>query len=532
MPDVQQVSKSRLGQSEGTSGTRSTRRFDRLEPIIRHDLPASIVVFLIALPLSVGIAIASGAPVLSGLIAAVVGGIVVGFIGGSPLAVSGPANGMMVVTVGLIAQFGWKVTCLITVAAGFLQLIFGLSRIARAVLAISPVVVHAMLAGIGITIALQQTHVLLGGASHTSSWENVVELPAQIIDSHKPGVFLGLLVIATMIAWRWAPAKLAAIPGPLVAIVIATVISVVFPFELARITLTGSPLDAFQLPGLPDGNWSAIAISVVTVAFIASVESLLAAVSIDRMHHGTPTNFNRELAGQGIANMTSGMIGGLPIAAAIVRSSANVQAGARSRASTIMHSVWILVFTLFFAGLIQQIPTAALAGLLVFVGIRLLQPAHIETAMRNGDLAIYLVTVAGVVFLNLMQGVLIGLVLAIAVTAWRVMWFRIHAEPAGDEWRVIVAGAGTFLSVPRLTHVLAGIPEGETATVIMSVIYLDHAAHQAIADWQGRHQATGGVVHILGGVHTGHRARLAMADLVDPETPEQMPRLARDTQDV
>ncbi|BCI91309.1 hypothetical protein NIIDMKKI_65150 [Mycobacterium kansasii] len=142
--------------------------------------------------------------------------------------------------------------------------------------------------------------------------------------------------------------------------------------------------------------------------------------------------------------------------------------------------------------MIQQIPTAALAGLLVFVGIRLLQPAHIETAMRNGDLAVYLVTVVGVVFLNLMQGVLIGLVLAIALTAWRVMWFRIHAHPAGDEWHVAVEGSATFLSLPRLTQVLASIPAGKTVNVTMSVIYLDHAAHQAIADWQRRHQATGG----------------------------------------
>lgn len=495
-------------------------RADRVRSVIQHDLPASIVVFLIALPLSVGIAIASGAPVLSGLISAVVGGIVVGLLGGSPLAVSGPANGLMVVTFGLITQFGWRVTCFITVAAGVLQLIFGLSRIARVVLAISPVVVHAMLAGIGITITLQQTHVLLGGASHTSSWEDLVELPGQILEAHKPGMFLGVLVIAIMVAWRWAPAKLAAVPGPLVAIVVTTIISLVFPFHLNRITLTGSSLDAFELPALPDGTWGAVAISVITVAFIASVESLLGAVSIDRMHHGPPTNFNRELAGQGVANMTSGMIGGLPIAAAIVRSSANVQAGARTRAATIMHSVWILIFTLFFTGLIQQIPTAALAGLLVFVGIRLLQPAHIETAMRNGDLAVYVVTILGVVFLNLMQGVLIGLALAIALTAWRVMWFRIHAQPSGDEWRVVVAGACTFLSLPRLTHVLATIPAGQTVTVIMSVSYLDHAAHDAIADWQRRHQATGGEVHIRGGVHTGHRALRAMDDLIEPEEPE------------
>lgn len=118
-----------------------------------------------------------------------------------------------------------------------MQILLGFSRVARAALAISPVVVHAMLAGIGITIALQQTHVLLGGESHSTAWANVVELPAQIVGAHRPGVILGLLVIAIMVAWRWAPAKVAPVPGPLVAIVVVTVVSVVFPFHVSRITL-------------------------------------------------------------------------------------------------------------------------------------------------------------------------------------------------------------------------------------------------------------------------------------------------------
>ena len=186
---------------------------DRLRSILRHDLPASLVVFLVALPLSLGIAIASNAPVLAGLIAAIVGGIIVGAIGGSPLQVSGPAAGLTVVVADLISDFGWGVTCLITAAAGVLQVLLGLSRVARAALAISPVVVHAMLAGIGITIALQQAHVLLGGKSKSTAWHNVIELPVQVIGAHRPGVLLGVLVIAILIAWRWVPAKLAARPG-------------------------------------------------------------------------------------------------------------------------------------------------------------------------------------------------------------------------------------------------------------------------------------------------------------------------------
>jgi carbonic anhydrase len=496
---------------------RSVSQSDPLRSILRHDLPSSLVVFLVALPLSLGIAIASGAPVLSGLVAAVIGGVVVGALGGSPLQASGPAAGLTVVVADLISNFGWGAACSITVAAGVLQVLLGLSRVARAALAISPVVVHAMLAGIGITIALQQTHVLLGGKSKSTAWHNLIELPGQVIGAHRPGVLLGALVIVILIAWRWVPAKLARIPGPLVAIVGVTIISVVFPFHVRRIKLDGSPLDALQLPHIPDGKWCAVALGVITVALIASVESLLSAVSVDRMHNGPRTDFNRELIGQGAANVVSGAIGGLPVTGVIVRSSTNVTAGAKSRASTIMHGGWILLFTLPFGALVQKIPTAALAGLLIVIGVQLLKPAHIQTAVKHRELAVYVVTAVSVVFLNLLHGVMIGLAVAIALTGWRVIRAKVEAKPVGDEWCVNVEGTCTFLSLPRLTRVLASIPSGTTVTVTISVNYLDHAAHQAITDWQRQHRATGGTVQICGMAETGQRARPALVDPVEPE---------------
>ncbi|MEE2854243.1 MAG: SulP family inorganic anion transporter [Actinomycetota bacterium] len=494
-------------------------RLERLRGIIRHDLPSSLVVFLVALPLSLGIAIASGAPVLAGLIAAIVGGIVVGSLGGSPLQVSGPAAGLTVIVAGLVSDFGWGITCLITVAAGVVQVLLGLSRVARAALAISPVVVHAMLAGIGVTIALQQAHVLLGGKSKSSAWHNLIGLPGQIIGAHRPGVILGVLVIVILVAWRWVPAKVRRVPGPLVAIVAVTVISVVFPFHVRRINFEGSPLEALRLPDLPHGNWGAVAIGVITVALIASVESLLSAVSVDRMHNGPRTDFNRELVGQGAANIVSGSIGGLPVTGVIVRSSTNVNAGAKSRASSIMHGVWILLFTIPFAGLVEEIPTAALAGLLIVIGIQLLKPAHIETAMKHGDLAVYVVTAVSVIFLNLLHGVMIGLALAITLTGWRVIRAKIEATPTDDGWRVSIEGAAcTFLALPRLTRVLASVPQGATATVVIAVHYLDHAAHQAITDWQQQHEATGGAVAIHGGTETDQRD--ARPSSVEAETSE------------
>lgn len=469
-----------------------------MESLLRYDLPASLVVFLVALPLSLGIAIASGAPALAGLIAAIVGGIVAGALGGSPLQVSGPAAGLTVIVAGLVAEFGWKVTCAITVLAGVLQVLFGLSRIARAALAISPVVVHAMLAGIGVTIALQQIHVLLGGESQSSAWRNVTELPAQILDAHGPGVILGALVIGIMVCWRWVPGPVGRVPGPLVAIVTATAVAAIFSFDVDRVTLDGSLLNAIALPSLPDGNWGAFATGVLTVALIASVESLLSAVSVDRMQSRAPrTNFDRELIGQGSANIASGALGGLPVTGVIVRSSTNVTAGARTRASAILHGVWVLVFALPFAGLAEQIPMAALAGLLVMIGIQLVKRAHIETARRTGDIAVYAVTILGVVFLNLLEGVLIGLALSIALTVWRVVRTRIVAESTDEAaWRVVIEGSCSFLSLPRLTGVLAAVPPGTSATVELSVDFIDHAVHEAIEDWRRQHEAAGGTVDI------------------------------------
>lgn len=468
--------------------------------ILRYDLPASLVVFLVALPLSLGVAVASDAPPLAGLIAAVVGGVVAGALGGSPLQVSGPAAGLTVIVAALVGQFGWAVTCAITVCAGMLQILFGLTRLGRAALAISPMVVHAMLAGIGITIALQQIHILLGGESHSSALHNIAKLPVHLIGADAAGLAVGLLVIAIMTLWRWAPAAIRVVPGPLVAIVAGTVVTAAFSLKVPRIDLNGSLVDALQLPSLPGGNWGAFAVGVLTVAMIASVESLLTAIAVDRMQTRVRSNLDRELVGQGAANLISGAIGGLPVTGVIVRSSANVSAGARTRASNMLHGIWVLVFAVPFAGLIHQIPTAALAGLLVVIGVQLVKLSHIETARRNGDIAVYLVTLIGVVFANLLAGVLAGLTMSILLTAWRVAHARINALPSGDgHWRVTVVGSCTFLSLPRLHRELETVPPGAVVTLEMSVNYLDHASREYIDGWRRQHEATGGTVHAATG---------------------------------
>ncbi|MEU0500934.1 bifunctional SulP family inorganic anion transporter/carbonic anhydrase [Nocardia sp. NPDC005998] len=472
---------------------------DRLTSILRHDLPASIVVFLVALPLSLGIAVASGAPVAAGLIAAVIGGVVAGLLGGSVLQVSGPAAGLTVVVAESINQFGWRITTFIVVAAGVLQILFGLSRIARAALAVTPVVVHAMLAGIGITIALQQIHVLLGGSSHSSAWTNVTQLPSQLLSLHGDDAIVGVVVIAIMLGWRRMPAKLQVVPGPLVAVLVGTVLSLVLPFEAERIVLNGSLFDAIGLPQLPSGDWSAVALMILTIALIASVESLLSAVAVDKMHTGKRTNFDRELIGQGSANVLSGLLGGLPVTGVIVRSATNVQAGARSRASAVLHGCWILLFSVALAGLVQQIPKSALAGLLIVIGIQLVKLAHIKLAKRTGDLLIYAITVVGVVFLNLLEGVIIGLALAFGLLLWRVVRVAVTAEqiPGSQRWLLTIDGSCTFLALPKLSTEFAKVPAGVDVTVEMTVDFLDHAAFEAIEEWVRQQESGGGTVDFV-----------------------------------
>jgi carbonic anhydrase len=458
------------------------------------------VVFLVAVPLSLGIAAASGAPVMAGLIAAAIGGIVAGTLGGSPLQVSGPAAGLTVIVAGLIEQFGWPATCAITAAAGVLQALLGFARVGRVALAIAPVVVHAMLAGIGIIIVLQQTHVLLGAEAGESAWQNVLALPASIASLDHQAAVLGVAVILLLLGWKYMPASLRRVPAPLVAVVAATVLSLPFKSDVDRITFDGSLLDALSLPQLPEGHWGAVVLGIVTIALVASVESLLSAVAVDRMHHGERTDFNRELLGQGAANVTSGMLGGLPITGVIVRSATNLEAGARTRKSAILHGVWVLVFSLLLAGVIELVPVAVLAGLLIVIGVRLVKVADFTTARVTGDLAVYAVTLLTVVFVNLLAGVLTGLGLAVGFVLWRVVRSGIHAEPLGERheqrWRVVIDGSCCFLSLPRLSRVLASVPSGSHVTVELEVDFLDHPVHDTLDAWRRRHVSNGGAVEI------------------------------------
>ncbi|WP_237742595.1 SulP family inorganic anion transporter [Actinopolymorpha alba] len=464
---------------------------------MRHDLPASLVVFLVAVPLSVGIAVAAGAPVIAGLVAAGVGGIVAGALGGSALQVSGPAAGLTVIVAEITLQYGWAVTCLITALAGLIQIALGLSRVARAALAVSPAIVHGMLAGVGIVIALGQLHVVLGGASQSSAVRNLLDLPGQIVEPHSADVAVGLLTIVILLLWPRLPATMRRVPAPLVAILGVTLVAILLGLDSERLRLPDDPLQALVLPRLPEsGAWQGVLLAAVTVAMVASVESLLSAVAVDRLHSGPRVRLDRELIGQGAANVFSGALGGYPVTGVIVRSSANVGAGARTRMSAVLHGVWVVGFTLLLGGLLEYIPLAALAGLLVYVGVQLVNVHHIRNLVNHREIAVYAVTAGGVVVLNLVEGVLLGVGLAVLLALRRMTRAHIRTENQGNYWHVVLEGSLTFLAVPRFIAALAAIPRGAHVDLDLNVDFMDHAAFDALHSWRLDHERLGGKVDI------------------------------------
>ncbi|MEV4350748.1 SulP family inorganic anion transporter [Actinoplanes sp. NPDC049596] len=481
--------------------------------VFRHDVPASIVVFLIAIPLSLGIAAASGAPLLAGLVAAVVGGIVVGALGGAPLQVSGPAAGLTVIVAGTIADYGFAATAAIVALAGGVQILLGLARLGRAALALSPAVVHGMLAGIGLVIALSQIHVVLGGAPQSDAWHNLRELPAQIAGIHGASVLLGLLTIGLLLLWPRL-VRTSLLPAALIAVVVTTVVASVIGADVQRVELPDHPLSELVFPRWPDAGIGEIALAVLTIALVASVESLLSAVAVDRMHDGPRADLNRELIAQGAGNTASGLLGGLPITGVIVRSSTNVGAGARTRASAILHGVWVALCVLLAASMLEMIPMAALAAVLVVVGLRLISLAQIRTYARHRELPTYLITAVGVVATDLLTGVALGLAAAVVVMLWRVARCEIRSFASGesDEWVVSLTGTLAFVGSGRVARTLAAIPAGRSVAVELHLDYLDHGAFQIIDDWREAYSKAGGTVAIRethdGWFHKATRGRL------------------------
>ena len=472
------------------------------------DVSASIAVFLIALPLSLGIALATGAPLQAGLVAAAVGGVVAGRLGGAPLQVSGPAAGLTVVTAELIQRYGWRTTCAITVLAGLAQLGLGLLRVARTALAVSPAIVHGMLAGIGVTIAVAQLHIVLGGTPHSSVLLNLRDLPAQLARVQTAALSVSALTLCLLLAWPRLPGRagrlLRVVPAPLVAVTGATTSAALLGFGLPKVDLPS--WSSHALAGLPEGPALGLIAAVLTITLVCSVQSLLGAVAVDKMVAARPAlsgrvrraDLDRELLGQGAANVVSGTLGGLPIAGVAVRSTANVNAGAVSRNSTMLHGVLVVIAALLMVPILELIPLASLAALVMAVGIQMVSLHHIRTVTRHREVLVYAVTTVGVVFLGVLEGVALGIGMAVAVALHRLTRTRItHHEKEGVH-HVHVRGQLTFLAVPRLSRTLHLVPQGGHAVVELDGSFMDHAAYESLQDWQSTQTAHGGTVELVG----------------------------------
>lgn len=485
---------------------------------LSRDFFASIVVFLVAVPLCLGIAIASGLPPTAGIITGIIGGLIVGSISGSPLTVSGPAAGLVVIVADIVAEFGLAIYGVIVLGAGVLQILAGVFKLGVWFRAISPAVIHGMLGGIGILIIGSQFHIMLDRDPFSSGIKNLMDIPNGLLETfeaHGGNIYAaitGLLTIAAIVLWtRYAPARLKLIPGALIGVVLAVVIANLFSFDIKYLTdLFEGPTDLQNILGTiitptmstVEASMTAGAVlAIVSLAFIASAESLLSCAAVDQMHQGARTKYDRELMAQGVGNTICGFLSALPMTGVIVRSSANVEAGATSRASTILHGLWLLLFISIFLFTLEYIPVATLAGVLVYTGYKLAYPKVAKELLAYGkaELAIYIITIVTIVSVNLLAGVVTGLALSIAKLLYVFSHVSIKAEhkPNSKQTTLHLKGSATQLGIPKLVSVLDHLEANRDIHVQFDDLeYIDHACIELLNGWQKQYQMSGGNVTI------------------------------------
>ena len=409
---------------------------------LKYDLHASIVVFLVAVPLCLGIALASGAPLFSGIIAGIVGGIVVSLFSGSPLGVSGPAAGLAaIVLTSIPALGGFQIFLLAVFIAGIIQFILGVFKAGIIGYYFPSSVIKGMLAGIGVIIFLKQIPHAFGYdkdpegevAFVQPDGQNTFSELVNMIDYITPGaVIISFISLGILILWERPFIKKFAvsqyIQGPLVVVIFGILMSlfmtdlfglVLAPEHLVSLPVTDGLASFVGLLTFPDfSQWNnpAVYMTAVTLAVVASLETLLCLEATDKLDpqkRVSPTN--RELRAQGVGNMISGLIGGLPVTQVIVRSSANIQSGGRTKASAFLHGVLILICVMAIPNILNMIPLASLAAILIMVGYKLAKPSVVKQmyAKGRGEFIPFMVTIVGIVFTDLLTGIALGMALSV-----------------------------------------------------------------------------------------------------------------------
>ncbi len=488
---------------------------------VGKDLSASIVVFFVALPLCLGIALASGAPLFSGLIAGIIGGVVVGSISGSALGVSGPAAGLAVIVLTAIGTLGsFENFLLAVILAGVIQLVFGVLKAGVIGYYFPSAVIKGMLAAIGIIIVLKQIPHALGYDADYEGDESFVQADGEntfsalssMLDSFTPGaIALSVVALFVLILWDKVLTKkhqiFKLIPGPLAVVVLGIVFQTLVPqgsfLFIGKTHLVNVPipenvdmfLGQFTLP-----NFGAIANMEVwtvalTLAIVASLETLLsveAADKIDPEKRTTPTN--RELLAQGTGNILSGLIGGLPLTQVIVRSSANVMSGGRTKLSTIFHGLFLLLAVILIPRLLNKIPLAVLAAVLLMVGFKLANPGLFKSMFKLGrsQFLPFIVTVLGVVFTDILVGISLGMavsVLIILIENYKNSHFLHIVKGAEDESqvRMTLAEELSFLNKGAILRELSNLPEGTRLEIdVRKTIHMNYDVIEILEDFTSK----------------------------------------------
>jgi len=507
----------------------------------RHDLAAGFLVFLLALPLCLGISLASGFPPAAGIISAMVGGLLVSRINGSHLTINGPAAGLIVVLYSAVqtlgegdAMAGYRYTLGAIVIASVLQVLLGVYRAGQLSSFFPTSVVHGMLAAIGLIIIAKQSHVLLGvNLEFGSILSTIAQIPHSMLYPNHAVAFIGLSGLAILIVWPLLKhPTLKKIPAPLVVLITGMGLGQFFGLQHEHIHaffldktylanhehliqpqfLVDIPDQFTSLFYFPDFSkamtiefWEA----VVGICLIASLETLLVTSAVDKLDpYNRTSDFDRDLAAVGMGNVIAGLLGGVPMIAEIVRSSANIESGARTGWANFFHGLIFLVFILLFPHVIHNIPLATLAALLVYTGYRLASPKTFQHVLSVGveQLFLFVITIIGVLATDLLIGVALGIAAKLAIQVMRGVWldnmFRIYFEIHRPDRQTIVVkllGSALFSNFLPLKKALAELEGGKTLVFDFSNGYLiDHTVMEFIDDFSRDYEAQGGTSQQIG----------------------------------
>lgn len=461
------------------------------------DFLASIVVFLVALPLCIGISVACGVPAERGILTGIIGGILVGTAAGSPLLVSGPAASLIVPVYELVQTHGILALGPVVMLAGIWQVLAGIFSLGQWFRAVAPAVITGMLIGIGVLITASQLHVAIDGDPESTFIENVIGLVSTMVERfhhtdvmHLAPIAVGIATIALIVAWNHArPGRLKLVPGHLVSLLAVTSATALFHLPVRFLDLSPDFFSGLAPVAVPDLRVllspSVLGLSFV-FAFVASAATLLTASAIDQRQTHARTNYNKEMMAQGTGNLIAGALGGLPMTGVIVRSSVNVDAGARTRLSTILHGAWLLLFVAVAPQLLELVPRASLGAILVYTGYKLVDVNTLRELYHRdrAELAICLTTLGGVLFIGLFQGIMLGFAAALARLSYT--FSRLHVEsvegPDDGTHHLYLAGSATFLRLPLLAEALETIPAHRELHVhVEELEYIDHACLELLS---------------------------------------------------